>query len=106
MGHKISQIIYNRMSANRIRPQLDLDPLLCANQNGLQPGRSTVAQILTIRRLVEGIKAKNLTAVLTFVDFKKVFDSVNRDKIINIVRHSDCLQHPRSNSLGYRVNVS
>ena len=66
------------MPLNSIHPHLDLDP--CTNQNRFRPRRSTVAQILTFRRLAEGIKAKNLTAVLTFVDFKKAFDSVNRDK--------------------------
>ena len=53
---------------NRIRPRLE--PLLRTNKNWFQPGRSTVGQILTLRRFVEGIKAKNLTAVLTVVDFK------------------------------------
>ena len=60
--------IYNRVLLNRIRPHLE--PLLRTNKNWFQPGRSTFAQILTLRRFVEGIKAKNLTAVLTVVDFK------------------------------------
>ena len=60
--------IYNRMILYRIRPHLD--PILRINQNGFRPGRSTTGQILTIRRLIEGIKSKNLPSVLTFVDFK------------------------------------
>ena len=36
--------------------------------------------------MVEGIKAKNLTAVLTFVDLKKAFDSVNRDRLFDILK--------------------
>ena len=76
--------IYNRVLLNRIRPHLE--PLLRTNKNWFQPGRSTVSQILTLRRFVEGIKAKNLTAVLTVVDFKKAFDSVNRDKMFEILK--------------------
>ena len=39
--------------------------------------RSTVSQILALRRIIEGIHDKNLTAVMTFIDFKKVFDMVH-----------------------------
>ena len=76
--------VFNKMLLNRIRPHLE--PLLRKNQNGFRPGRSTVAQILTLRRLVEGIKAKHLPAVLTFVDFKKAFDSINRKKMLDILK--------------------
>ena len=61
--------IYNRMLLDGLRPHID--PKLSSNQNGFRKGRSTVAQILTLCRLVEGIKSKNLPAVITFVDFKR-----------------------------------
>ena len=35
---------------------------------------------------MEGIKAKNLSAVLTLVDFRKAFDSINRAKMLDILR--------------------
>ena len=41
--------VYNRMILNRIRPHLD--PKLRTNQNDFRPGRSTAAQILTLRRI-------------------------------------------------------
>ena len=59
--------IYNTMLLDRHGPHID--PKLRKNQNGFRKGRSTVAQILTLRRLVEGIKSKNLPAITTFVDF-------------------------------------
>ena len=49
--------IYNRMILNIIR--LVLDPLLSPNKNGFRQKRSTVGQILAIRRVLEGITNTN-----------------------------------------------
>ena len=75
---------YNRMILNRIRPVLD--PLLRHNQNGFRQKRTTVGQILAIRRILEGIKDKNLPAIFTFIDFKKVVDSINRGEMAKVNR--------------------
>ena len=80
----IAAKIFNKMLSERIRPYLE--PILRINQNGFRPGRSTVSQILVLRRLIEGIKEKNLTAVITFVDFKKAFDSIHRRKMFEILK--------------------
>ena len=40
------------------------------------------SQILALRRLIEGVKDKNLEAILIFIDFKKAFDTVHRGKIL------------------------
>ena len=75
---------YNRMLLNRIRPILD--PLLRNNQNGFRQEITTVGQILAIRRILEGVKSKNILVVFTFIDFKKAFDSVHRGEMIKILR--------------------
>ena len=85
-GITLSQIaakITNRMILNRIQPVLD--PHLRPNQNGFRPGRSTTSHILALRRIIEGIKERNLPAILTFIDFKKAFDSVHRGKMLKIL---------------------
>ena len=44
------------------------------------------AQILTLRRIIEAIRARNLPAVITFIDFRKAFDSINRRKMLQILK--------------------
>ena len=41
--------------------------------------------MLTIRRILEGVRAKNLQATLLFVDFTKAFDSIHRGKMEKIL---------------------
>ena len=41
---------------------------------------------MTIRRILEGVRAKNLQATLIFVDFTKAFDSIHRGKIEQILQ--------------------
>ena len=73
----------NRMILNRLRPVVD--PLLRGNQNGFRPGRSTVAQVFALRRVIEETLKNNLTAVLVFIDFKKAFDSINHETMFKIL---------------------
>ena len=71
------------MLLNRIRPEID--PILRKNQNGFRTNRSTTGQILTIRRILEGVKSKNLPLTLFFIDFSKAFDTINRNKMKEIL---------------------
>ena len=80
----IAAKITNKMILNRIQPAID--PRLRPNQNGFRPGRSTTAQILALRRLIEGVKANKLKAIIVFVDFRKAFDSIHRGKMMRILK--------------------
>ncbi len=71
------------MILQRIRPEIE--KVLRKNQNGFRPGRNTTTQILSLRRLIEGIKEKQLTAILLFVDFSKAFDSIHRGTMLLIL---------------------
>ena len=79
----IAAKIYNALLRNRIEPKIDI--ILRKNQNGFRRYRSTTSQILTIRRILEGVRAKNLQATLIFVDFTKAFDSIHRGKMEQIL---------------------
>ena len=75
--------VYNKLILNRLLPFVD--PLLRNNQNGFRAGRSTLSQILTLRRIIEETKFCNLDSVFIFVDFSKAFDSVDRDLMLEIL---------------------
>ena len=74
----------NRMILNRIQPEIEKK--LRDNQNGFRKGRSTTSHILMLRRILEGARAKSLPAVMLFIDFRKAFDSVNRNCLMKILR--------------------
>ena len=40
---------------------------------------------MTIRRILEGVRAKNLQATLLFVDFTRAFDSIHKGKVEQIL---------------------
>ena len=75
--------IYHALLLNHIEPKID--NILRKNQNGFRRNRSTTSQILTNRRILEGVRAKNLQATLLFVDFTKAFDSIHRRKMEKIL---------------------
>ena len=80
----IAAKIYNKMILNRIVPFVD--PLLRKNQNGFRRGRSTLSQILCLRRIIEECKLSNRDLALVFVDFSKAFDSVDRERMFEILK--------------------
>ena len=61
------------MLLNMIRPEID--HILIRNQNGFRTKRSTTGKMLTIRCILDGVKSKNLTATLLFIDFSQAVDS-------------------------------
>ena len=79
----IAAKIYNKLILNRLLPKVD--PLLRKNQNGFRAGRSTLSQVLTLRRIIEEITNCNKEAVFIFVDFSKAFDSIDRSKMFEIL---------------------
>ena len=50
-----------------------------------QRNRSTTSQILTICRILEGVRARNLQATILFIDFTKAFDSIHWGKVEQIL---------------------
>ena len=76
--------VLNKMILMRIRPSIE--PILRNSQNGFRPGRGTVPHILALRRILEGIRDRKLPATIIFIDFKKAFDSIDRDNMFEILK--------------------
>ena len=79
----IAAKIYNALLCNHIEPKID--NILRKNQNGFWRNRSMTSQILTIRRILEGVHAKNLHLTILFADCTKAFDSIHRGKMEQIL---------------------
>ena len=47
--------------------------------------QQTLSQILALRRIIEEITNCNKEAVFIFVDFSKSFDSIDRNKMFDIL---------------------
>ena len=73
----------NKMTLNSLKPKVK--EVLRRNENGFNQGRSIVQQILVLRRIIEGVKSRNLPTVLTFIHFKKAFDSAHPGKMLKIL---------------------
>ena len=72
------------MILNRIKS--GIDHKLRINQNGFRNNRSTAGHIFAVRRILEGVKKKNLPALFTFIDLRKAFDTVHRGKMFKILQ--------------------
>ena len=79
----IAAKIYNALLRYCIEPKIE--NILRKNQNGFRRNRSMTSQILTIRTILEGVRAKSLQVTILFVDFTKAFDSIHRGKIEQIL---------------------
>ena len=62
-----------------------IDNILRNNQNDFRKNRSTTSHILTIRRILEGVRAKNLEVTILIVDFTKALDAIHRGKMEQIL---------------------
>ena len=79
----IAAKIHNALLRNRTEPKID--NILSKNQNVFRRNRSTTSKILTNRRILEGVRSKNLQATLSFVNFTKAFGTMHREKMEQIL---------------------
>jgi len=62
-----------------------VETVLREEQAGLRVGRSCVDQIFTLRRILEQVLEHRSPLLITFVDFEKAFDSIDRESLWKIM---------------------
>lgn len=67
------------------RAQKQLEPSIGEYQAGFRPGRSCPEQILNLKLILRHQKLYNKNVVCTFVDFKKAYDSIDRESLFQIL---------------------
>ncbi|XP_073714068.1 uncharacterized protein [Misgurnus anguillicaudatus] len=77
--------VFNRIILNRIKDQVDTQ--LRDQQAGFRKDRSCTDQIATLRIIVEQSLEWNSLLHITFVDYEKAFDSLDRSALWNLLRH-------------------
>jgi hypothetical protein len=75
--------IYSKIIAKRFTVIADV--LLLEEKNGFRKGRSCMDCIYSASRIIEKHREFNIPKYIAFIDLKKVFDSVDRDKLWTIM---------------------
>ena len=70
-----------------MRMQEGVEKKLRQEQAAFRTGRGTTEQIFILRNILEQSAEWQTPLYIGFIDFKKAFDSVRRDKLWNILRH-------------------
>ena len=76
--------VYNKIP-NRIRNKID--PHFRNNQDGFHRARNCAQKIHVLRRIIEGFQDYQLPLHVTFIDFKKTLNSINRKVMFAILCH-------------------
>ena len=81
----IAANVYNRMLLNRIYDPID--KILRPYQAGFKKNRNCLEQIHVLRRVMEVYYQRQLPLIAVFIDFKKAFDSIDREMMWKIPRN-------------------
>lgn len=74
--------ILSKIINNRLKPHVE--EFITDYQCGFKPNRSTTDNIYVVRQSMEKCLEHNIDLHMLFVDFKQVFDSINRNKIYKV----------------------
>ena len=70
--------VYSSILNSRIHKYLEDNSILVDEQNGFRASRSCIDHIFVLCSILRNRKAQNMSTFLTFIDFQKAFDSVDR----------------------------
>lgn len=76
--------IFSKLLLNR--PEPHVDPKLGEYQGGFRRGRSCMEQILSLKMILKHYNLRTKNIFVSFVDFQKAYDSVDRETLFNTLR--------------------
>jgi len=79
----IGYIIYSKIIAKRLTGIAEV--ILLEEQNGFRKGRSCMDCIFSASQIIKKHREFNIPTYIAFIDLKKTFDSVDRDKLWTIM---------------------
>ena len=74
--------IYSGILNRRLQNYLEKNQILVEEQNGFRASRSCIDHVLVLCTILRNRKSMGLHTFLTFIDFQKAFDSVDRDLLL------------------------
>ncbi|XP_076452167.1 uncharacterized protein LOC143287768 [Babylonia areolata] len=77
--------VFNRILLERMKSAVN--PLLRDQQAGFRQNRSCIDQIATLRIIVEQSLEWNSSLYISFIDYEKAFDSIDRETLWKLLRH-------------------
>ena len=75
----VSYKLYCNILNDRLTQWVDDNDLLADEQNGFRKQRSTVDQLSTLTNIIDVRKRLKKSTFCAFIDFKKAYDTINRD---------------------------
>lgn len=89
-GISLLSVPYKILSACLLRrAQEQLEPLIGEYQAGFRPHRSCTEQIFNLKSTLKIRATRNLPTICTFVDFRKAYDSIDRQSLFNILEENN-----------------
>ena len=73
--------LYASVLNERIYAWCEENDIINDEQNGFVKGKSTIDHVSSINNIIETRKLKKQSTFLAFIDFKKAYDFINRDKL-------------------------
>ena len=80
--------VYTHIHNKRLCKWAELEEKIVEEQAGFRAGYSTIDHIFTLYAIVQKFLSRNKKLYVAFVDFKKAFDSVNRNALWYVLRKS------------------
>ena len=74
--------IYSSIINRRLQKYLETNNILAEEQNGFRTGRSCIDQIFILCTVLRNRKVEGKETFLCFIDYKKAFDSVDRNLLM------------------------